>query len=85
MTIIPITSDRNDYFSRKVYMSSRVLGIVLFVGGVALLVVGYIASQSVAESVRSFLGFRFSKETMWYLIGGAAAVVAGILVLTTRK
>ena len=66
-------------------MSSRIIGILLFVGGIALLVVGYIASQSVAESVRSFLGFRFSKETMWYLIGGAAALVAGLLVLITRK
>ncbi len=66
-------------------MSSRIIGILLFVGGIALLVGGYIASQSVSESIRSFLGFTFSKETMWYLIGGAAAVVSGLLVLMTRK
>jgi len=66
-------------------MSSRILGIILLVGGVALLVVGYIASQSAAESLRSFLGFKFSEETMWYLIGGAAAAVAGVLLLVIRR
>jgi len=66
-------------------MSSRIIGILLLVGGVALLVGGYIASQSAAESLRSFLGFKFSKETMWYLIGGAAAFVAGLLLLITRR
>ena len=64
---------------------TRILGIVLFIGGAALIVGGYFASQSVAESVRSFLGFKFGKETMWYLIGGAAAVISGLLVLLGRK
>ncbi len=64
---------------------TRILGIVLFVGGVALIVGGYFASQSLSESIRSFLGFKFGKETMWYLIGGAAAVVSGLLLLMTRR
>ena len=66
-------------------MSSRVIGILLLVGGIALLVGAYIASQSTSESVRIFLGFKFGKETMWYLIGGAAAVISGLLVLLGRK
>ncbi len=64
---------------------TRILGIVLFIGGVALIVGGYFVSQSVTESVRTFLGFKFGKETMWYLIGGAAAVVSGLLILIGRK
>jgi len=64
---------------------TRILGIVLFIGGVALIVGGYFASQSLAESVRSFLGFKFGKETMWYLIGGAAAVVSGLFLLMSSK
>jgi len=64
---------------------TRILGIVLFIGGVGLIVGGYFASQSASESLRSFLGFRFGKETMWYLIGGAAAVVSGLLLLITGK
>jgi hypothetical protein len=54
------------------------------VGGIALLVGGYIASQSASESVRSFLGFKFGKETMWYIIGGLAAFVSGLFVLMGR-
>ncbi|MGB4406709.1 MAG: DUF3185 family protein [Sphaerochaeta sp.] len=63
----------------------RVLGIIMFVGGVALIVGGYYASQSASESLRSLLGFRFGKETMWYLIGGAAAVVSGLLLLMSSR
>ena len=70
--------------TRKVCMSSRIIGILLLVGGVALLVGGYIASQSATESVRSFLGFKFGKETMWYILGGATAVISGLLVMMGR-
>lgn len=64
---------------------TRILGIVFFIGGIALIVGGYFASQSAAESVRSFLGMKFGKETMWYLIGGAAAVVSGLILLMTAR
>ena len=71
-------------YIRKVCMSSQVIGILLVVGGIALLVGGYIASQSTSESVRSFLGFKFGKETRWYIIGGAAAVISGLFVMMGR-
>ncbi len=64
---------------------TRILGIILFVGGAALIVGGYFASQSASESLRSFFGFRFGKETMWYLIGGIAAVVSGLLLLMSGR
>ena len=41
---------------------TRILGIVLFIGGIALIVGGYFASQSVAESVRSFLALNPVKK-----------------------
>lgn len=66
-------------------MSNQVIGIVLLVGGLALLGGGYIKSQSVSGSLRSFLGFKFSKETMWYLIGGAAAAVSGLLLMMSGR
>lgn len=62
-------------------MSSRIIGIILLVGGVGLIVGGYIASQSASESLRAFLGMKFGKETMWYLIGGAAAFISGLFIL----
>lgn len=64
---------------------SRILGILLLVGGTALLVWGYVASQSVEESLRVFLGFAFTKDTLWFLIGGAAAFVAGLFILLGRR
>jgi drug/metabolite transporter (DMT)-like permease len=55
----------------------RIIGLVLLVVGVALLVFGYNASQSVSEQiVEGFMG-RFTNQTMGYLIGGIAAIVGG--------
>lgn len=60
---------------------ARILGIVLLVCGTALLVAGYITSQFIGESLRVFLGFAFTKETLWFLIGGAASFILGLLIL----
>jgi hypothetical protein len=55
----------------------RIMGLVVLVVGVALLVFGYNASQSVSEQiVEGFMG-RFTNQTMAYLIGGIAAIVCG--------
>lgn len=58
-----------------------VLGVVLLVGGIIALVVGLNASHSVADQVsNTFLG-RFTHETTWYIMGGIAAGVAGLVLL----
>lgn len=64
--------------------SNKILGIILLVIGIILLVFGWNASQSIAEQVTETFTGRFTDETMWYIILGAASVVAG-LVLTLRK
>jgi uncharacterized membrane protein YidH (DUF202 family) len=64
---------------------SKILGILLVIGGIALVVVGYYSSQSAADSIRTFFGAELSKETLWYLIGGAATVVVGVFVLASRR
>jgi hypothetical protein len=66
-------------------MSNQVIGIVLLVGGLALLGGGYIKSQSVSGSLRSFLGFKFSKETMWFILGGIAAFLSGLLLMMSGR
>ena len=58
---------------------TRIVGIVLIVVGAVLLFYGWQASESVGEQFREELTGRYSDETMWYLIGGAAAVVGGLL------
>lgn len=56
----------------------RIVGLVLLAVGVVLLIFGYNASQSVGERmVEGFTG-HFSNQTIWYFIGGVAAVVGGV-------
>ncbi len=58
---------------------TRIVGLVLVVDGVVLLVIGHNASQSAVDQLsRTFLG-RYTNETVWYIVGGAAAIVAGAL------
>lgn len=57
----------------------RILGVVLFVVGVILIVMGINATGSFGENVHETVTGRFSDTTTWYLIGGAAAAVAGLL------
>lgn len=64
--------------------NNKVLGIALLVIGVILLVFGFNASQSLGEQMAESFTGRFSDQTMWYIIAGAASVVVGA-VLTLRK
>lgn len=64
--------------------NNKVLGIALLVIGVILLFFGYNASQSLGEQMAESFTGKFSDETMWYIIAGAASVVVGA-VLTLRK
>ena len=65
--------------------SSRLVGIVLLVVGIGLLYFGYQSTQSLGGQVTETLTGRFSDETMWYLIGGAAAAVAGVFLTFLKK
>lgn len=62
----------------------KVLGLVLLVVGILLLFFGWQSTESVGEQISETFTGRFSDETMFYLIGGAAALVAGIF-LAVRK
>jgi uncharacterized membrane protein len=59
----------------------RIIGIVLLVAGVALLVFGLNASHSVADRVSNTFTGRFTEATTWYIIGGIAAGVIGLIIL----
>lgn len=58
-------------------MPSKVVGLVLLVVGIILLYFGWQASQSVGDQLTEAVTGRFTDGTMWYLIAGAAAIVAG--------
>jgi succinate dehydrogenase hydrophobic anchor subunit len=62
----------------------RVVGVVLVVVGVILLVVGLNSSDSFADQVSETFTGRFTKATMWYIIGGIGTAVLGLLMTVVR-
>jgi drug/metabolite transporter (DMT)-like permease len=65
----------------------RIAGIVLLLIGVILLIVGINASDSVADKFSNFFSGHFTDSTMWYIIGGIALALVGLLSfsLTLRR
>ena len=57
----------------------RIIGIMLIVIGVILLIMGFNATESVADRMSNFFTGKFTESTTWFLILGAAATVGGIL------
>lgn len=65
--------------------TAKMAGLVLIVVGGILLYFGYSASQSAFETVTETVTGRFSDETTWYLVGGAASAVLGVGLLLFGK
>lgn len=63
----------------------RIAGIALLVVGVILVIVGLNSSNSLADQVSESFTGRFTDKTMWYLVGGAAAAILGIVLLAVRR
>jgi uncharacterized membrane protein YidH (DUF202 family) len=61
--------------------SQRILGVVLLVVGVVLLVMGVNASHSVADQFTHAFTGHFTDATTWYILGGIASAVVGLLML----
>jgi len=56
----------------------RVFGLALLAVGIVLLIFGYNASQSATDRIVEGFTGRYTSQTMWYLLGGVAAVVGGL-------
>jgi hypothetical protein len=61
--------------------TQRIFGIVLLVVGVILLIVGMNASHSAADQISNTFTGRFTHETAWYIFGGGAAALFGLLMV----
>jgi hypothetical protein len=57
----------------------RIFGLVLLVVGVIVLIVGMNASNSAADQISHTFTGRFTQATAWYIIGGGAAALFGLL------
>ena len=62
-------------------MDKRVLGIVLVVIGAVLLNFGYQTTGAVTERAKQTITGDYTDRTMLYLVGGAAAGIAGIAII----
>ncbi len=63
----------------------RIFGIVLLVAGIVSLIVGLNASHSTADRLSNTFTGHFTDATTWYIIGGAAAGVIGLLMLLVGR
>jgi hypothetical protein len=58
--------------------TKKIVGLVLLVAGAVALYFGLQATDAPLEQARETLTGDYSDQTMLYLIGGAAAAVAGL-------
>lgn len=63
---------------------NKLIGIVLLVVGAIALYFGLTATTAPMEEVSEALTGRYSDQTMFYLIGGAVAGVAGVVMLLRK-
>ena len=59
----------------------RIIGVVLLVVGVILFIVGLNASHSMADRISETFTGRFTEGTTWYIIGGIASALLGLLLV----
>lgn len=63
----------------------QIAGIVFFGIGVVLLVLAYHASKAPLDQLSNTLTGRFTDQTMWYIIVGAAAAISGAALVLFGK
>jgi drug/metabolite transporter (DMT)-like permease len=62
----------------------RIIGIVLLAGGVVCIVLGITASRSFGNHLSNFFTGHPTQATLWYLVGGIAAAIVGLVLLLGR-
>jgi di/tricarboxylate transporter len=64
----------------------RALGIAIAVAGAVFLFLGLNASGAPLEQASEALTGSYSNHTLWYIVGGLGAMIAGVsLALPTRR
>lgn len=64
---------------------NKAIALALLVVGIILLYFGYQEMQSVASQTKEVLTGQPTDNSMWFLIGGAVAVILGLFGLIKKK
>jgi len=64
---------------------TRVLGAIALAAGAVLLYFGINASDAPMEQLSETFTGRYSDQTMWYLVGGAAAAFGGLVLMVLGR
>jgi hypothetical protein len=64
---------------------NKIISLVLLVGGIALIIYGINASDSISSSFSRFFTGNPTDKTIWLLIGGTAATVIGLVGMLRRS
>ncbi len=56
---------------------NKTISLALFIGGIILIIYGIVANDSAASGFSRFFTGSPTDKTMWFLIGGAVALVVG--------
>jgi len=59
---------------------NNIVGLAIFAVGIVLLVFGFNASHSFGSDVSRFFTGNPTDKSIWFLAGGAAAVIVGLVV-----
>lgn len=62
-------------------INGKIVAVVLLVLGTFLLYMGYQSSQGLDDQISETITGNFTDQTMWYLLGGAISLVAGLVML----
>lgn len=55
----------------------RILGLVIFIVGMFLLIIGIRSTHGINEKIVNEVKGRYTNETLWYIIGGSALIIVG--------
>ena len=59
--------------------TNKLISLVLFAGGIVLVIYGVAASESFSSDVSRFFTGSPTDKTMWLMIGGIVAIVIGLV------
>jgi hypothetical protein len=61
----------------------RIFGIALLIIGVGAIIVGMNASHSISDQVSNTFTGHFTQATTWYILGGIASGIVGLVMMIT--